>query len=121
MAVGVALAGIAVLLGAFATHALRDAISEANRVIFQTGVRYMMWHAFGMILYGLYADRVASARWPGWLFLMGILVFSGSLCGLAVTDLRWLGAITPLGGLCFMGGWAGFLVQILRRNHDEAV
>jgi len=73
---------------------------------FETGVRYQLFHALGLI-----AVASAAARWPssgaaGWLFVAGTVLFSGSLYLLAITGVRWLGAITPLGGLCFLAGWA---------------
>ena len=76
--------------------------------IFETGVRYQMYHALALLAVGL-----ASARWPGgmiqtsgWLFLIGMLVFCGSLYAMTFTGAKWLGAITPLGGLFFLAGWA---------------
>ena len=76
--------------------------------IFEIGVRYQMYHALGLI-----AVAWATTRWPeanlnaaGWAFIVGIVVFSGSLYLLSATDIRWLGAITPIGGLAFLIGWA---------------
>ena len=76
--------------------------------IFEVGVRYQMYHAFGLI-----AVAWAMVRWPeanlnsaGWAFIVGIVIFSGSLYLLSTTDARWLGAITPIGGLAFLLGWA---------------
>jgi uncharacterized membrane protein YgdD (TMEM256/DUF423 family) len=76
--------------------------------IFEVGVRYQMYHAFGLI-----AVAWAMVRWPetnlngaGWAFIVGIVIFSGSLYLLSATDARWLGAITPIGGLAFLLGWA---------------
>jgi uncharacterized membrane protein YgdD (TMEM256/DUF423 family) len=75
--------------------------------IFDTGLRYHMFHALGLLAVGW-----AATRWPGvpvtaagWLFVAGTLIFSGSLYLLALSGHRWLGAITPLGGLCFLAGW----------------
>jgi uncharacterized membrane protein YgdD (TMEM256/DUF423 family) len=75
--------------------------------VFETGVRYQMFHALGLL-----AVAWATTRWPGtavnaagWLFLAGTLLFSGSLYLLALTGQRWLGAVTPLGGVCFLVGW----------------
>jgi len=99
---------LAVALGAFGAHALRDRLPPDLLAVFETGVRYHFYHALGLL-----AAAYASARWPegaagiaGWLFLAGIVLFSGSLYLLAVTGTRWLGAITPLGGLAFIAGWA---------------
>lgn len=101
-------AGLAVALGAFGAHALRDRLAPDLQAIFETGVRYHFYHALALL-----AVAWAVTRWPesglpanaGWLFMAGTLVFSGSLYLLALTDTRWLGAITPLGGLAFIAGW----------------
>ncbi|HET7769100.1 MAG TPA: DUF423 domain-containing protein [Chloroflexota bacterium] len=99
---------LAVTLGAFGAHALRDRLSPDLLAIFETGVRYHFYHALALL-----AASYAASRWPdgaaplaGWLFLAGIVLFSGSLYLLALTNTRWLGAITPLGGLAFIAGWA---------------
>jgi uncharacterized membrane protein YgdD (TMEM256/DUF423 family) len=84
--------------------------------IFEVGVRYQMYHAFGLI-----AVAWASTRWPeanlnaaGWAFIVGIVIFSGSLYLLSITDTRWLGAITPIGGLAFLVGWAIMIWSVAR-------
>lgn len=84
--------------------------------IFEVGVRYQMYHALGLI-----AVAWATARWPevnlnaaGWAFIIGIVIFSGSLYLLSLTDIRWLGAITPIGGLAFLIGWAILVWSIAR-------
>jgi uncharacterized membrane protein YgdD (TMEM256/DUF423 family) len=107
-AAGSLLALLAVALGAFAAHALKPRLSPDMLNIFETGVRYHMYHALG-----LFAVAWATARWPesgaslaGWSFIFGIIVFSGSLYLLALTGMRWLGAITPIGGVAFLIGWA---------------
>ena len=99
---------LAVTFGAFGAHALRDRLSPDLLAIFETGVRYHVYHALALL-----AASYAASRWPdgaaplaGWLFLAGIVLFSGSLYLLALTNTRWLGAITPLGGLAFIAGWA---------------
>ncbi len=99
---------VAVALGAFGAHSLRAKLTPEMLNIFEVGVRYQMYHAFGLI-----AVAWATARWPeahlnaaGWAFIVGIVIFSGSLYLLSLTDTRWLGAITPLGGLAFLIGWA---------------
>jgi uncharacterized membrane protein YgdD (TMEM256/DUF423 family) len=105
---GAAAAGfLGVAFGAFGAHALRARLSPEMLAVFETSVRYQMYHAFATI-----AAAWAAARWPhrvfgaaGVMFLAGIVVFSGSLYGLALTGERWLGAITPFGGLAFLTGW----------------
>lgn len=94
-------------LGAFAAHGLKNRLSADYLAIFQTGVHYQMLHAlalFGVALLSTQlSGRLISAS--GWLFVAGILVFSGSLYLLTLTATPVLGAITPIGGLCFLGGW----------------
>jgi uncharacterized membrane protein YgdD (TMEM256/DUF423 family) len=113
---GAAMAFLAVALGAFGAHALKDRLTPDMLAIFEVGVRYHMYHALGLMAVGW-----AASRWPesninaaGWSFIAGIVVFSGSLYFLTLTGARWLGAITPLGGLAFLAGWA-ILVWSLAR------
>tara|TARA_B100000029_G_scaffold323452_1_gene315798 strand:- start:259 stop:624 length:366 start_codon:yes stop_codon:yes gene_type:complete len=105
--VGASLAGVAVLLGAFGAHGLKSKFSTEDLAIFETGVRYHMYHALGLLLIGGIGFHVAQEiiQIPAYLLLAGILIFSGSLYLLVLTDTRWLGAITPIGGLCFVAGW----------------
>jgi uncharacterized membrane protein YgdD (TMEM256/DUF423 family) len=100
-------AAIAVMLGAFAAHGLRSRLTPELASTFEVAVRYQMYHALG-----LFAVAWAAARWPGGsmsaagiLFIVGTLIFSGSLYLLVLTGQKWLGAITPLGGLAFIVGW----------------
>ena len=104
---GVLSALLAVGAGAFGAHALRRRLSADMLNVFEVGVRYQMYHAFGLIVVAL-----ARTQWSGtlttvsgWLFVLGSVLFSGSLYLLSLTGIRWLGAITPLGGLAFLGGW----------------
>jgi len=106
--IGSLMALLAVVFGAFGAHALRARLSPGDLAIFETGVRYQMYHALA-----LFAVAWAVSRWPsgattvaGWLFVVGVLVFSGSLYVLVLTGQRWLGAVTPLGGLALVCGWA---------------
>ena len=99
--------GLAVALGAFGAHALRDRLTPQMLQVFDTAQRQHMFHALALL-----AVAWASTRWPvgsvtaaGWLFVAGTVLFSGSLYTLAVTGQRWLGAITPVGGLAFILGW----------------
>jgi uncharacterized membrane protein YgdD (TMEM256/DUF423 family) len=104
-----ALAGFTgVTLGAFGAHALRGRLSPEMLVVFETGVRYQMYHALVIIATGLILARMSG--WlivaAGWLFTAGIVLFSGSLYLLAFTGVTMLGAITPIGGVAFLLGWA---------------
>lgn len=105
---GAVFAGLAVVVGAFGAHALRATLSSDDLATFEIGVRYQMYHALGLL-----AVAWAATQWPsatvhaaGWAFVAGIVVFSGSLYALVLTQQRWLGAITPLGGVAFIVGWA---------------
>jgi uncharacterized membrane protein YgdD (TMEM256/DUF423 family) len=98
----------AVALGAFAAHGLKSRLPADLFDVFEVGARYHMYHALALL-----GVAWAITRWPGtamtaagWLFVAGIVLFSGSLYTLAVTGVRVLGAITPLGGVCFIVGWA---------------
>jgi len=113
---GAIAAFIAVALGAFGAHSLKTKISADMLNIFEVGVRYQIYHAFGLI-----AVAWATTRWPsaglntaGWCFIAGIVIFSGSLYLLSFTGIRWLGAVTPIGGLAFLAGWA-ILIWSLNR------
>lgn len=101
---------LAVVLGAFATHALHDRLTNHMLEVFETGVRYQMYHAIGLILIALLSDRVKqmalTLRAGGKLLHIGIFLFSGSLYVYALSGLKWLAVITPFGGLCFIAGWA---------------
>jgi uncharacterized membrane protein YgdD (TMEM256/DUF423 family) len=105
---GAAAAGfLGVAFGAFGAHALRARLSAEMLAVFETGVRYQMYHSFAT-----FAAAWAFARWQrrlfgvaGGLFLAGIVVFSGSLYLLASTGERWWGAITPIGGVALLAGW----------------
>jgi uncharacterized membrane protein YgdD (TMEM256/DUF423 family) len=98
---------ISVAAGAFGAHALRARLTPEYLAVFETGARYQMYHALGLL-----AVAWAVCRWPGplpawagWLFVAGTVLFCGSLYALSLTGARWLGAITPLGGVAFLGGW----------------
>lgn len=97
---------IAIACGAFGAHGLKDRLSAYHLGVFQTGAQYHLAHAMALVLFGLFVRQAdAASPLPGILFSVGILLFSGSLYALALTDVKILGAITPLGGLSFMAGW----------------
>src|SRR6058998_1455824 len=102
---------LAVALGAFGAHGLRARVSPDMLAVFETGVRYHVYHAVAIVLVGLIAARLDGwlIRAAGWCFTAGIVLFSGSLYVLATSGIALFGAITPLGGLAFLGGWA-FLI-----------
>jgi uncharacterized membrane protein YgdD (TMEM256/DUF423 family) len=104
LAAGAINALLAVAAGAFAAHGLKSRLEPRALEIFETGARYHMYHALGMLLCAALATT--TARTAGWILQAGIAIFSGSLYALALTDVKVLGAITPIGGLAFLAGWA---------------
>jgi uncharacterized membrane protein YgdD (TMEM256/DUF423 family) len=108
------LTGVAV--GAFGAHGLRGRLTPADLEIFETGVRYHMYHALGLFAVAWVASRWPSgtANWAGWLLIVGIVVFSGSLYTLVLTGQRWLGAVTPIGGVALIAGWAALAWAVYR-------
>jgi uncharacterized membrane protein YgdD (TMEM256/DUF423 family) len=100
---------IAVSLGAFAAHGLKSMLGPDLLATFQTGVQYHMYHSLALLAVGILVLQFPAQtglRIAGFLFLAGIVIFSGSLYVLALSGIRWLGAITPLGGVAFLAGWA---------------
>ena len=124
LVLGAVLGLVGVALGAFGSHALRAKLPPDRVATFETGVRYQLVHAlalFAVVVVGgiriadpsmssVYLIAEGTIEWPaavaGWLFVGGVVLFSGSLYALALTGRRSLGAITPIGGLCLLGGWA---------------
>jgi uncharacterized membrane protein YgdD (TMEM256/DUF423 family) len=106
-AIGAITAGIGVALGAFGAHGLKSRVTPDLLVIFETAARYQLYHAFALIAVGWAASKWAHPliNTAGWSFLIGILLFSGSLYILTMTGIKKFGAITPFGGLAFLIGW----------------
>ena len=103
---GSILALSAVLFGAFGAHALRETLSAHDSIqTWETAVRYQMWHALALILLSMISLSKPIPKMTGPCFLVGTLLFSGSLYGLALDGPKWLGPVTPVGGLCLMIGW----------------
>jgi uncharacterized membrane protein YgdD (TMEM256/DUF423 family) len=113
---GAASGCIAVAAGAFGAHALRARLAPEMLAVFETGARYQMYHALGLLAVAWAATRWpgTAAQWSGWLFVVGTVLFSGSLYALALSGARWLGAITPLGGVALLTGWICLLVAALK-------
>jgi uncharacterized membrane protein YgdD (TMEM256/DUF423 family) len=107
LALGSILAGLGVAAGAFGAHALKEILDAPMLQVFETATRYVMYHAFGLCIVSWAIDRYPEQRLEksGWLFLIGILLFSGSLYVVSLAGIRWVGAVTPIGGLAFMTGW----------------
>ena len=97
---------LAVAAGAFGAHALRGKLTPEMLAVFETAVRYHMYHALGLTAVAFAVAQGRPANGAGWLMLIGILLFSGSLYALSLSGARQLGAITPLGGLSLLAGWA---------------
>jgi uncharacterized membrane protein YgdD (TMEM256/DUF423 family) len=98
---------ISVAAGAFGAHALRSRLTPEYLGVFETAARYQMYHALALlaVAWAITRGTGSTAHWAGWLFVIGTVLFSGSLYGLALTGIRWLGALTPLGGVAFLAGW----------------
>ena len=113
--IGALAAFIGVALGAFGAHGLRSRLSAEMLAVFETGVRYQMYHALAILIVALAAARLDGwlIRAAGWLFTGGIVLFSGSLYALALSGVTILGAVTPIGGLAFLGGWACLVLAAL--------
>lgn len=107
---------IGVGFGAFGAHGLRGRLTPEMLAVFETGVRYQMYHALAIVAVavatGFTVERLI--RLAGWFFTGGIVLFSGSLYALALTGVTTLGAITPVGGLAFLAGWACLIAAALR-------
>ena len=106
--VGAAFAGMAVAAGAFGAHLLKPMLDVDMQDVFEAAVRYQMYHALALCLVASIAERHPKSRMAavGWLFAVGIVLFSGSLYLLSLSGIRWVGALTPVGGAAFMAGWA---------------
>jgi uncharacterized membrane protein YgdD (TMEM256/DUF423 family) len=116
--IGSAFGFLGVTLGAFGAHALKSRLSSDMLAVFETGVRYQMYHALAVLIVAAAISNLGNARLlvlSGWLFIAGVLLFSGSLYALVFTGVGTLGAITPLGGLLFLAGWACLVIFALTR------
>jgi|SRR5918997_1683228 uncharacterized membrane protein YgdD (TMEM256/DUF423 family) len=115
LAIAALLGGLAVAAGAFASHALKEKLTDRALEIFETGARYQMYHALALLLVALlcnsglqtlpYEAPPPTLVTAGIAFIVGVVIFSGSLYALSLTGIKWLGAITPLGGAAFLVGW----------------
>lgn len=120
---GALLMASAVALGAFGAHGLKTKLSADMLQVYQTGVQYHVYHALGILLIGLVAGfypHAPGVQWAGWLMLLGVLLFSGSLYVLALSGIRWLGAITPFGGLAFIVAWCLLAYTLYQQASQNA-
>ncbi len=112
--IGSILAGLSVAGGAFASHALKNQLSDHSLEIFETGTKYQMYHALALILVAVLLSSQENTPitmiTAGSAFIIGILIFSGSLYALSLTGIKWLGAIAPIGGAAFIIGWLSLAI-----------
>lgn len=112
ISIGAGLGALNVGLGAFAAHALRAQWDAQRLATFQTGVTYAFYHALALLIFGLQTRSDSRPlRFTGWAFVLGIVLFSGSLYALSALQIRQLGMITPFGGVAFLAGWTAWAVQ----------
>tara|TARA_Y100001960_G_scaffold302507_1_gene353628 strand:+ start:425 stop:793 length:369 start_codon:yes stop_codon:yes gene_type:complete len=107
---------LTVVLGAFGAHALKEQLTEYGQSIYDKAVFYQMFHAIGIFIVTIIGNYYSSFNISiiVWAFVLGILLFSGSLYILAVTKIKWLGMITPLGGTFFIIGWGMLIYKLLK-------
>ena len=113
-AIGAISGCLVVILGAFGAHGLKDILDEYGKSIYNKAVLYHMFHTIGILILGL-IEKIQPAiqlHLAGWAFLLGIVLFSGSLYFLAVTGFKWMGMITPIGGVFFIIGWVLLLLKV---------
>ena len=115
LAIGSVSGFISVALGAFGAHALKERLDPHMLDVFKTGVQYQFYHTFAIIAVAIllkYFSDNSLLNYAGYLFLIGIILFSGSLYTMALTDITKLGIVTPFGGLCFLAGWALLFLSV---------
>ena len=116
---GAVLGFLGVAFGAFGAHGLKNRLSPDMLAVFETAVRYQMYHVFALLIVAAAIGHIGSARLlviSGWSFFAGILLFSGSLYALALTGVGMLGAVTPIGGVLFLIGWASLAIFAVARG-----
>jgi len=113
---GCIFAVVAVVIGAFGAHFLQSRLPTDSLVTLETAVRYQMYHALSLFFVAYSLGKWPSVVSPvsGWLFLSGIIVFSGSLYILVATEQRWIGMLTPVGGMLLIGGWINLFINLTR-------
>ncbi|MDF7808448.1 DUF423 domain-containing protein [Pontiellaceae bacterium B12219] len=116
LSLGAISGALGVIIGAFGAHGLKSKLSDQMLTVYQTGVQYHFYHTFALLAVGLLALKFQSGLLTssGWSFLVGILLFSGSLYALSISGIKVLGAITPIGGLFFIIGWILLAVTVMK-------
>ena len=107
-----------IVLGAFGAHALKEQLSEYGQSIYEKAVLYQMFHSLGILFVAILNQYIDGVNFISsiWLFSIGIVLFSGSLYILAISQIKWVGAITPMGGVLFIVGWALVFYKTLTAN-----
>lgn len=105
---------LSVILGAFAAHGLKRYVDDSAIAVFKTAAEYQMTHGLALLLVAILLRWGVNVSAAGWFFTIGIILFSGSLYLLSVTELKFLGPITPIGGLCFIAGWSVLIYKIAK-------
>ena len=120
LAIAAIFGGLSVGAGAFGAHALREKLTERSLEIFETGARYQMYHALALVLVSVLISRAQFSQpvlvAAGWTFIIGIVIFSGSLYALSLTGIKAVGAVTPLGGAAFIAGWGALAIAALNNK-----
>ncbi len=113
---------LAVGMGAFGAHGLKEIVSPELMVVYHTGVDYHFYHSLGLLIVGCLlrqSPQLTRLHWTGYLFIVGAVIFSGSLYVLAISGVKWWGAVTPIGGIAFVIGW-GIMILALYNDIDES-
>lgn len=118
IAIGSIMAGLSVVMGAFGAHGLRERLAPEMLQIYEIGARYQMYHALAVLAVGLVQIKIDHPMLSvaGWCFVVGTVIFSGTLYALSLTGIRILGMITPIGGAIFILGWAAMAYSALKPN-----
>jgi len=110
---------LAVAFGAFGAHVVRDMLTPERFEVYQTAVEYQFYHGLGLLLAGVISIHIPGSAWLKWsglMFIGGVLIFSGSLYLLTLSDTGWLGAITPAGGFAFIAGWVFLAIAVTKEK-----
>lgn len=110
-------AALGVAAGAFGAHGLKGILTPEMLAVYETAVRYQMYHAFALIITGFLSTQ-PKATIAGWCFVIGTVLFSGSLYAMTLSGARWLGAVTPLGGVAFIAGWVLLALSLLQQSKE---
>lgn len=118
---GAVFAFLSVAAGAFGAHSLRAVLTADMLTVFETAVRYQMYHALALLIIGRMSEQAVNQklRLASLCFVIGVVLFSGSLYALAFSGARWIGALTPLGGSAFLVGWALLAWAAAGRNNER--